>query len=213
MNEKITNIGFAPDLTREEHFSNLISKANYNPKRQQPKKDSLNLSSYTVFLNKLGWKLKSVKFEKPRTLFLVFQIGDIQIDFECDLDDLISMGLQHLIIAKDFPDKKFRLKLFFTLRKKNIKNFTSLELRKFNSILSIFDKLNNIDFQDELNVFSNTKLSGLFSDEVSDKLIYDFEYIVFVIFRLIQSIGENAGSTDSKITDKILFEKVIKEKI
>lgn len=213
MPEKVNSIGFDPEPNKEEHLLNIIAKTSYySPKRQYTKKDSLNISSYSVFLNKLGWKLKSIKFDKPRTLKLSFEVDELVIDYECDLDALVSTGSQFFVISRKFIDQKILIKLFFSLKKKNVKQFTSLERKKFNGLMKLFEQVINIPFNKELNIFSDTVNSKIFID-LNDEIMSDFEYIIFVIFRLIQELGQKIPTYEKSYSDKFLFEKIVKEEL
>ncbi len=179
-------------------------------------KDSIVFSSAAVFLSKLNWFVKEVKFTKDNKVHLVFFISEFEFQTTIDFVSFYNNLRQEFKVIKknsgDYRDSLLTAKL--SLKKHELNFDESIDNYRLTGVKNLFSRINNVNMGTDLQRTDSYVLNSLL-DGIKEELIYEMEQIQNAVYTFIQKFDkfkfhENYVFEDDG-SDKLIIERISKE--
>jgi len=188
MLEKITNINL-----RSEFFSDKKAISAYkNAYRTHPLRndlhDSVNISPAYRFLSQVGWQLKEMTNLPAEKIYVAFYFAGYEFQTTVDLSNLTKLSSLEYTVIKNAEVQSYGDATTATLSVSINKRMIELPevLTDLPGLRILFNRLNSLDFKEELNFNSNI-LFELF-DGILSIINKEFDYLNNCLFAFIEKV-------------------------
>ncbi|MFH0734182.1 MAG: hypothetical protein V1773_07745 [bacterium] len=179
-------------------------------------KDSIVFSPAAVYLSKLNWFVKEVKFTTDNKVHLVFYISEFEFQTNIDFLNFYSNIRQEFKINKknigDYKDSLLSVNL--SIKKQEVVINDSIENYRLTGVKNLFSRINNMNLGTKLKRTDSYALNGLI-DGIKEELTYEIEQIQSAVYTFIQKFdkfkfNENYIFEDDG-SDILIIERISKE--
>ena len=217
MLDKVVNINankpYADRRTAARTYEKFIGEPHV---RELFPKDSIVFSPAAVFLSKLNWFVKEVKFTKDNKVNLVFYISEFEFQTTIDFVGFYNNLRQEFKIIKRNPGdyRDSLLTATLSLKKQELTFDESIDTYRLTGVKNLFSRINNVNLGTDLQRTDSYALNGLL-DGIKEELVYEMEQIQRAVYTFIQKFDkfkfhENYIFEDDG-SDKLIIERISKE--
>lgn len=154
-------------------------------------KDSLAFSPAAVYLSKLNWFAKEIRFTNDNKIFLVLVISDFEFRTVVDLNNFYKNLRQVFFITKYFPDnyRNSIISAQISVKKNKINLNEKIENYRLTGLKNLFNKVNSFSNGTKLTIEESYTLNGLL-DGIKEEILAEFEKILNAIYTFIQKFDK-----------------------
>ena len=175
--------------------------------------DSIDFSPTIVFLNKINWRIKKLKYESKEKINILFEADKFEIQTSLDLLKLDETSTLDYNITKPIHSvsKDYNMLANFSIILKKINYYEEFILKDLVFLNLLFEKFINLNVKDELNKRDSVVLNSLF-EEFEPELSEEFDFInnsLFIFLKKLTGYKKNSGGEKHELLfDPILINKI-----
>jgi hypothetical protein len=176
-------------------------------------KDSIAFSPAAVYLSKLNWFAKEVRFTNDNRVFLVLVISDFEFRTILDLKNVYKDLRQVYFISKKFPDnyKDTIITAQISLKKEKINLNEIIENYRLTGIRNLFSRIGGFSNGTKLTIDESYTLNGLL-DGIKEEIWNELEKIQNAVYTFIQKF-DKFKFNENHVFEYDGYEPIILERI
>lgn len=154
-------------------------------------KDSIAFSPAAVYLSKLNWFAKEVRFAKDNKVFLVLVISDFELKTIIDLKNFYKELRQVYYISRRIPDnyKDTIINAQISYKKEKVKFNEVIENYRLTGLRNLFFRIDSFSYGTKLSIEESYTLNELL-DGIKDEIWNELEKIQNAVYTFIQKFDK-----------------------
>jgi hypothetical protein len=191
MLEKITNIRTNLNYERKANGKSNFSSFFRNPiDSKDSEHDSIIFSPAAVYLSRLKWHLKEIKYPSKEKVVINFLVDDLEFKTEFDFLVFYSLNRQNFeVISESFVEgEKLKSSAEISLRKNEIILSDEVNIQKFPTLKKLFSRISELKVDTTLDKKDSFALEDIIADLNID-LYREFNLLLYILYNFIDKLG------------------------